>query len=102
MQKVHFSTTPRPRGRLPRTCISGFTSSAGRCGSLQLKWRAPYGQAAMQARHDQIVRGHNLDEIRRLRPDVRVRQLDTMHFLLQLEPRRTAEAIVSFLAELPA
>lgn len=56
----------------------------------------------LQARRDQIVRGHNLEEIRRLRPDVRVRQLDTMHFLLQLEPRRAAEAIVSFLAELPA
>ena len=55
----------------------------------------------LQARRDQIVRRHNLEQIRRLRPDVRVTQFDTRHFLLQLEPRRAAEAIVSFVDGLP-
>ena len=50
MQNVHFSTTPRGRGRLPRTCVSGLTASLGMVGSAQLKWRAPYGQADMQQR----------------------------------------------------
>ena len=33
MQKVHFSTTLRGRGRLPSTWVFGFSSSAGISGS---------------------------------------------------------------------
>ncbi len=41
MQKVHFSTTPMGRGRLPRKWVTGFISAEGRFGSAQLNLRAP-------------------------------------------------------------
>lgn len=56
----------------------------------------------LQALRDQVVRRHNIEEIRKLRPDVRVAQVDTRHFLLQLEPKWAAGEIVSFIERLPA
>jgi pimeloyl-ACP methyl ester carboxylesterase len=56
----------------------------------------------LEALHDQIVRGHNVEGIKKLRPDAQVVRFDTRHFLLQLEPRRAAAAIVSFVESLPA
>ena len=54
----------------------------------------------LQAAADHLIRAHNLDRIRRIRPDVQVARIDTMHFLLQLEPRQAAAAIAGFLAPL--
>ena len=56
----------------------------------------------LEALRDQIVRGHNVAGIREIRPDARVARIDTRHFLLQLEPKRAAAEIVSFLETLPA
>lgn len=55
----------------------------------------------LQALRDQVVRRHNLEGIRKIRPDIRVASIDTRHFLLQLEPKRAAAEIVSFCEALP-
>lgn len=56
----------------------------------------------LEAMRDQVIRRHNVEGIRRIRPDARVVQIDTRHFLLQLEPKRAAAEIVSFLETLMA
>ena len=53
----------------------------------------------LQALRDPLIRKHNAEEIRRIRPDARLAQIDTRHFLLQLEPKRAAAEIVSFLED---
>jgi pimeloyl-ACP methyl ester carboxylesterase len=45
---------------------------------------------------DHLVREHNLRGILRIRSDVKVRNIDTEHFILQLEPDRAAEEIAHF------
>ncbi len=56
----------------------------------------------LQALRDPLIRKHNAEGIGRIRPDSRLAQIDTRHFLLQLEPKRAVEEIVSFLETLPA
>lgn len=55
----------------------------------------------LQALRDPLIRKHNAEEITRIRPDARLAQVDTWHFLLQLEPRRAAAEIASFIEALP-
>lgn len=55
----------------------------------------------LQALRDPLIRPHNVEGIRRLRPEVRVARIDTQHFLLQLEPERTAAEIAAFVESLP-
>jgi pimeloyl-ACP methyl ester carboxylesterase len=55
----------------------------------------------LQARHDRLVGPHCLEEIRRIRPDVRVAVVDGPHFLLQREPQQTAKIVMDFLSSLP-
>jgi pimeloyl-ACP methyl ester carboxylesterase len=62
----------------------------------------PFPLLYLQALRDQLIRKHNAVEIRSIRPDASLAQIDTRHFLLQLEPKRAAAAIASFLEGLPA
>ena len=55
----------------------------------------------LQALRDTLIRKHNAAEVLRIRPDARLAQVDTRHFLLQLEPRLAAAAIASFIEALP-
>lgn len=57
----------------------------------------PFPLLYLQALRDQLIGKHNAEEIRSIRPDARLAQIDTRHFLLQLEPKRAAAAIASFL-----
>ncbi len=50
----------------------------------------------LSGRRDRIVRAHNLELIRRLRPDVQVVALDAPHLLLQTAPTAAAAAISAF------
>jgi pimeloyl-ACP methyl ester carboxylesterase len=50
----------------------------------------------LAGRQDRIVRAHNLELIRRLRPDVQVLALDAPHLLLQTAPSAAAAAIYAF------
>jgi pimeloyl-ACP methyl ester carboxylesterase len=56
----------------------------------------------LQALRDPLIRKHNAEEIKMIRPDVNLAQIDTRHFLLQLEPDRAAAAIAAFFETLPA
>lgn len=51
----------------------------------------------LQALGDRLIRAHNADRVRRVRPDARLVRIDTLHFLLQLAPRPAAAAIAAFL-----
>lgn len=62
----------------------------------------PFPLLYLQALRDPLIRRHNAEEIKRIRPDASLAQIDTRHFLLQLEPKRAAAAIASFLEGLPA
>lgn len=61
----------------------------------------PFPLLYLQALRDQLIRKHNVEEIKMIRPDVSIAQIDTRHFLLQLEPKRAAAAIAAFLETLP-
>jgi len=50
----------------------------------------------LAGRQDRIVRAHNLELIRRLRPDIQVVALDAPHLLLQTAPSAAAAAISAF------
>lgn len=56
----------------------------------------------LQALRDPLIRGHNAAGIGSIRPDARLVRIDTRHFLLQLEPKRAAAAIVAFIETPPA
>jgi pimeloyl-[acyl-carrier protein] methyl ester esterase len=55
----------------------------------------------LQARHDRLVSPRCLEEIRVIRPEIRVVVVDGPHFLLQREPGRTAKIVKDFLSSLP-
>lgn len=54
----------------------------------------------LQARHDRLVPARCLEEIRRIRPDVRSVVMNGPHFLLQREPQRAAQIVADFLCSL--
>jgi pimeloyl-[acyl-carrier protein] methyl ester esterase len=63
--------------------------------------RAELSQVAVpvlyiQAKQDRLVSASCLEELRRIKPQMAVAALEGPHLLLQREPRRAAEAIVSF------
>jgi pimeloyl-ACP methyl ester carboxylesterase len=62
----------------------------------------PYPLLYLQALRDTLIRKHNAEEIARIRPDMSLVQIDTRHFLLQLEPQRAAAAIAAFVEALSA
>lgn len=62
----------------------------------------PFPLFYLQALRDPLIRNHNAKEIMRIRPDASLAQIDTKHFLLQLEPKRAAAEIASFMEALPA
>lgn len=54
----------------------------------------------LQAKNDRLLRPKCLDEMRSLKGDIRVVEVDGPHFLLQREPQKTAEIVTNFLREL--
>ena len=50
----------------------------------------------IRARQDQLVSAACLDELRRIKPQMAVAELDGPHLLLQREPHRAAEIVVRF------
>ena len=63
--------------------------------------RAELGQVAVpvlyiQAKQDRLVSAACLEELRRIKPQMAVAELDGPHLLLQREPRRAAEVVAGF------
>jgi len=56
----------------------------------------------LQAAQDQFVASSAADEIRRIKPSVKVAVIPGPHLVLQSRPRESAEAIRSFLNSLPS
>jgi pimeloyl-[acyl-carrier protein] methyl ester esterase len=54
----------------------------------------------IQAKSDRLVGTANLEEIRRIRPEMAVAVVDGPHLLFQREPQRTAEVVVEFVSAL--
>jgi len=46
---------------------------------------------------DRLIRRHNVVAMQSVRPDLQVGEIDTRHFILQLEPEKSAAAIEGFI-----
>ena len=46
---------------------------------------------------DYLIKKHNIEAIKRLKKDIEVIDVDTQHFLLQLEPEKSADEITKFI-----
>jgi len=55
----------------------------------------------IQAEHDRLAGPQCLEEIRRLRPGTMVVSMPGPHLLIQMEPQKTADAIMRFIHQLP-
>lgn len=53
----------------------------------------------VQAKRDKLISPWCLAEIRSIRPDARVEQIDGPHLIVQREPKQVAEAVAKFIAE---
>jgi len=51
----------------------------------------------MRSRKDYLIKKHNVEAIKRLKKDMEVIEIDTQHFLLQLEPEKSADEITKFI-----
>lgn len=54
----------------------------------------------IQAARDKVIPSQGLAEILRIRPGVRVAQIDGPHLILQREPKQSADAVMKFIHEL--
>ena len=54
---------------------------------------------SIQATKDKVVPKSCLEEIQRIKPDIRVAQINGPHLVLQREPQLSAEAVTRFLEE---
>ena len=51
----------------------------------------------MKSCRDHLIKKHNAEGIKRLKREMKIIELDTQHFILQLEPRKSAEVITQFI-----
>ena len=54
----------------------------------------------IKSEKDHLVKEHNLINIQSIKNDVVVSEIDTKHFVLQLEPKRAVEEIVKFIKQI--
>ena len=71
-----------------------------RCDMRQALTKVAVPLLYIQATKDKLVPPSCLAEIRRIRPDIRVVQIDGPHLILQRESKQSAEAIARFIHEL--
>lgn len=51
----------------------------------------------MTSRKDNLIKKHNVAELKNIKPEMKVVEINTQHFLLQLEPERSAQIIKDFI-----
>jgi len=51
----------------------------------------------LASRKDHLIRKHNIAGIKRIKSDLIVTEIDTEHFILQLEPKKSADEIEKFI-----
>jgi pimeloyl-[acyl-carrier protein] methyl ester esterase len=51
----------------------------------------------LASRKDHLIKKHNVAGMKTLKPNLTVAEIDTQHFVLQLEPKKSAVEIVSFI-----
>ena len=51
----------------------------------------------LAGRKDRLIRSHNAVAMQSVRPDLELAEIDTRHFILQLEPEKSAAAIEEFI-----
>ena len=49
------------------------------------------------SRKDHLIKKHNVAGIKRIKSDLIVAEIDTEHFILQLEPKKSADEIEKFI-----
>ncbi len=54
----------------------------------------------MASRKDHLIKKHNVIDLKTAKPELEVIELNTKHFLLQLEPERSAEIITDFIKKI--
>jgi len=57
----------------------------------------PYPALYLMAGRDSLIRRHNYKRIKAIKNDVKLAIIDTLHFVLQLEPEKSSEVLVSFM-----
>jgi pimeloyl-ACP methyl ester carboxylesterase len=53
----------------------------------------------IQAAKDKVVPKSCLDEIRRIKPEIRVAEIDGPHLILQREPKKSANIVAKFIED---
>ena len=56
----------------------------------------------LQGEHDQLVSKSSFEEIHMLKPDATLAVINAPHLVLQREPRKSADVVTRFVAELPS
>jgi pimeloyl-[acyl-carrier protein] methyl ester esterase len=69
------------------------------CDAREALSRVTVPTLYIQAAKDRIVPKSCLDEIRCLKPDLRVAEIDGPHLILQREPRQSADLVTKFIEE---
>jgi hypothetical protein len=57
----------------------------------------PYPILYLMAGRDGLIRGHNFNKIKSANKNVELAVIDTLHFVLQLEPEKASEILVEFM-----
>ena len=57
----------------------------------------PYPVLYLMAGRDKLIRGHNFKKIKSIKEDIELAIIDTLHFVLQLEPQKASEILVDFM-----
>ncbi len=57
----------------------------------------PFPTLYLRAERDRLVRRHNYRKVKSVKNDVKLKTIDTQHFILQMEPKRSSEILVEFM-----
>lgn len=69
------------------------------CDARQALNRVAVPMLYIRATEDNVVPKTCLDEIRRIKPDLRVAEIDGPHLILQREPKQSANIVMEFIQE---
>ena len=107
----HFLIAPNPPASLQVTVRKAISTvkpavmtarlrAVLRCDMRQALSQVTVPLLYVQATSDKLVPPSCLAEIRRIRPDIQVAQIDGPHLILQREPKQSVEAVAKFTREL--
>lgn len=104
------SVLPPPhlrRGRIPATSKSPEVAALRvrgvmACDASEQLARVRVPTLYLQGEQDRLVRKSSFQEIKEVKPDTILASIAAPHFVLQREPRKAADLIAHFVANLPS